>query len=302
VQQSFAQNVLTVAYVGSLGRHLVNLNPDINRAPINTANPGVTAARRFATQLPNVTTIAYAGSEGAGSYNSVQASLERRFANGLSYDFNTTWARALDNVSQVDTNNVGGGQVPANFGVADRGDSDIEQRNRFVASITYAVPYGQHLHGLEGLALKGWHANLLDVWTTGNPFTVLNASNVSLTSPNGAADRTNMTGSGTISNPTITKFFNTAAFSKQPTGTLGNERKGQLYAPHFRHLDMSVFKDFTVFREASLQFRAEAFNVFNQTNFAAPVVNIGASNFGQITSTNVYYTPRLIQFAARVQF
>lgn len=302
VQQSIAQNVITIAYVGALGRHIVNPNPDINRAPLNTANPGVAAPRRFAAQLPNVSTIGNVSSQGASSYHSLQATLDRRFANGLSYNFNTTWAHNMDNVGQLDTGTAGVGQVLATAHIDDYGNSDIQQRKRFVASITYAVPYGKNLHGVAGIAAKGWHANVLDVWATGVPFTILNSSNVSLTNPNGGADRPNMIGSATLSSPTIKQFFNTAAFAKQAPSTLGSERKDQLDGPHFRHTDVSVFKDVPVFREASLQFRAEVFNVLNQTNLGTPGVTLGSSTFGQITSTNLYYTPRLVQFALRLQF
>ena len=66
---------------------------------------------------------------------------------------------------------------------------------------------------------------------------------------------------------------------------------------------MSVFKDFSVYRETKLQFRAEAFNIANQTNFGQPVTGLGSTTtLGQLTSTILSYNPRLIQFALKYQF
>jgi hypothetical protein len=100
----------------------------------------------------------------------------------------------------------------------------------------------------------------------------------------------------------VRAFFNTAAFAAQAAGTLGDERSNQLYAPHTRRLDASLFKDFSVTHEVKLQFRTEVFNVTNTAGFAAPAANLGGSNFGELTQMTAGYTPREIQFALRFQF
>lgn len=63
------------------------------------------------------------------------------------------------------------------------------------------------------------------------------------------------------------EFFNTAAFVPQPTGTNGNEVRGSLFGPDFRHVDLSIFKDFPVTERVRLQFRAESFNISNTPSF-----------------------------------
>lgn len=84
---------------------------------------------------------------------------------------------------------------------------------------------------------------------------------------------------------------------------LGTERRNQLYGPHFYHLDLSIFKDFPIFREGqNLQFRAESFNITNSPTFATPAATLGGSNFGVITATNSNYSPRVLQLALKLQF
>jgi hypothetical protein len=102
------------------------------------------------------------------------------------------------------------------------------------------------------------------------------------------------------SNP---QFFRASAFVPQAPGTLGNERRNPLHGPHFRHWDMSLFKDFPVYRETRLQFRAEAFNIANQASFSNPTTSLGtAATFGALTSTLPSYQPRLVQLALKYQF
>lgn len=141
------------------------------------------------------------------------------------------------------------------------------------------------------------------MWFTGLPFTVLNATDVSNANPGASgADRPDQVGSAALANPAVNRFFNTDAFIAQAAGTLGSERRNQLYGPHNRHLDASLFKNFTIAKEASLQFRAEVFNVTNTANFAAPGALLGGANFGQLTQMTAGYTPRELQFAIRLQF
>jgi hypothetical protein len=83
---------------------------------------------------------------------------------------------------------------------------------------------------------------------------------------------------------------------------VGSERRNSLYGPNFRHIDLSLFKNFPIYERLNAQFRAEAFNVLNMANLGNPNLTLGTSSFGTITSLNNNYNPRLIQFALKLTF
>ena len=295
--------LFSLSYVGELGRHIAQYVPDFNAPPPNTAaNPNT--LRPFYATLPNVTTIPYWASNGASSYNALQAKVEHRTNKGLTFGGNYVWSHGLDDAPNISQNGSSGfANVPSQISTLDYGNSDLDLRNRIVGTANYLLPFGQSLTGYKAALAKGWQFNLLGVWGTGHPYTVLNASNRNGTRPGVAAsDRPNQNGSLAGAPHLLTQYFNTGAFSAQTLGTLGTERRNQLYAPPYRHLDLSVFKDFALFEKTTLQLRAEAFNVTNTSNFAAPNANLGASNFGTISTLAYAYQPRLVQFAAKLQF
>jgi hypothetical protein len=151
--------------------------------------------------------------------------------------------------------------------------------------------------------MQGWQMNLAAVWSTGFPFTVLNATDISNTNPGASgADRPDQIGKPRLNHPSVREFFNTGAFAAQAPGTLGSERGNQIYGPPVRHLDGSLFKSFALPREMSLQIRGEVFNLTNTSSFAAPNAILGGASFGQLTQLTGGYTPREIQFAVRISF
>ena len=120
----------------------------------------------------------------------------------------------------------------------------------------------------------------------------------------------------------LNRFFNTAAFAPQAIGTLGNESRNQVFGPHLRRGDLSLFKTIPVREGPKLEVRAECFNFTNTPNFALPsavitaydsagvplnavpraIANNATSPFGSITSTAFGYSGRQFQFAGRFNF
>ena len=331
LERAFGPNVLQATYVGMLGRHIAQIYNDQNLPPLisnNTLNalaavegttPGVAynKLRPFYTQLPNITQIGGYNSGGSSNYNALQLSLNRRTSAGLTFGANYTFAHGLDNVLNLSNEiNDGYGTVPSQISSVDYGNSDVDIRNRLAFNANYELPFGKTASGLVATLAKGWQANTILVWESGEPFTVINSSGIATTSNGNHNDRPNQLRKGNLSGSSIAQFFDPTAFAPQTSGVLGTERKNPLYGPHYRHVDLSLFKNFTVYRESFIQFRAECFNIANVTNFANPnntlqssagtadpdIYTVTPNNVGTITTTSANYNPRLFQFALKYQF
>ena len=297
LQKQIGANVFTASYVGEFGRHLAEIYNDLD------APAPVTGIRPYAATWPLIGQIGETETDGTSSYNALQVAFQRRLTKGLSIDANYTWAHNIDDVVGFSTEGTGGyGLVPSEISTLDRANSDLDIRNRLAVTANYQLPFGSSLHGFAAQAAKGWELNVLGAWETGLPFTVLNSSNISGTSLSNQGDRTNVSGNPTLANPSLSEFFNTAAFTQQGAGTLGDESRNALYGPHYRHVDLSLFKDFAITESKRIQFRAECFNIANTPNFAGPNATLGNTQFGQITALNVNYTPREFQLVLKFLF
>ena len=319
VQKQFGANVVSVGYVGQVARHL-QYAPNINIPPPSDAGLGVYRPLVYSGVLPNVTSINYYTATGASEYNAAQFSFERRYAKGLTVNVNYTFARNLTNISDGGATGqaVVGSILPYNRSY-DWGNSDIGIKHRVSYRFNYEFPFGKTGSRLRKLAIGGWQANLLAFYQSGVPFTVIDTatpvpSNVSRLV---TADRPNVVGGQPYAPPNqnYTNWINPAAFVLQPVGTVGNERRAQLYGPHQRSIDFSLFKDFQFYERMKLQFRAEVYNLTNTENFGQPNINIskwtsnvaGASptnggQWGQITGSNLALNPRQFQLAMKLIF
>ena len=341
LQKALGANLISLGYVGNLGRHLP-LVPDINQAAYATYNfsgPGCvsngkpTYSSQCFTQGP-IPYPAYAGdqiyvleSAANSNYNALQASFVHRFAAGLTADINYTWSHILNNGSPegeggfrpvecvragclMDSGN--GTPIPVNsFLQYDYGNGDLDVRQRFTVMLEYNLPFGRSLHGSTAYLVKGWSTGAIFAYSTGLPTSVSEQGGGppgTITNASGilgfrGGDAPNQVGDPNSGNVhTIKEWFNTSAFAVQAPGLLGNARRNCIYGPPQRSLDFSLAKDFPIRESMRLQFRAEAFNLTNTPNFAEPNTNFGSPTFGEITSTAPGSNPRLLQFALRLSF
>jgi hypothetical protein len=115
----------------------------------------------------------------------------------------------------------------------------------------------------------------------------------------GANDRPNLVGDPNLSGRTPEQWFNTSAFVFPPPGSFGNAGRNILDGPGFQNVNVSLLKNTALSERLNLQFRAEAFNLFNHPNLNLPDNFLGSPSFGRISSAR---DPRHLQFGVKLLF
>ncbi len=333
IEQQFGANVFTIGYVGNIGQHLPETINDINQpAPFNPDTNPAGSARKLAVQLPLLANVGWLQSEGVSNYNALQTSFQRRLTKGLAFDANYTWGKALSDITGFSAEGGGrswGNADPTRIRQIEYGVAENDIQNRFALSLNYAFQYGKSWTGLKKGILAGYQFNTITVWQSGKPFDIVNGgggndvtpvagsttgaqdafSNRATPQNNGGPDRPNQVGNPHLANRGVganSLYFNPAAYAPQPIGTIGNTQRDALFGPHFRHVDMSIFKTVPITERLSLQFRAEAYNVSNTPSYfindGSGNVQLGNASFGTATANDPNYSPRQYQFALKAQF
>jgi hypothetical protein len=337
IQRSIGSNMTaTIAYVGNVSHHL-QASSDVNAVPELLA-PG-TAAQSFRpyNKFGGSSIITYSGD---ANYNALQGTLERRLSNGLSFVGAYTYSHALDDAFLPLSSTGGGATVYRNwrqlgFGY-DYGSSLNDTRQRFTLNGQYDLPVGtgrKHLNRAGTLTnelVGGWSMSMLFRVQTGQPELVLAnngptnlGGNTAFAYRNG--DPFAAGGSPTSSNSncatktkTVATWINPCSFVNPSIATAtgqadlspyGPRGRSTITGPGYNRTDISAFKKFVVYRETSVQFRADVFNLFNTPAFGEPGHTLG-SGFGQITSERFGGTgtagespdARVVQFALKYMF
>jgi hypothetical protein len=247
--------------------------------------------------------------EANSNYNAMQFSL-RKTSGALTLSVAYTYSHSFDDSSDnMDGNFVNSYDVHRNYA-----SSNFDQRHILTTAWVYEEPFFKG-KGLSRTFLGGWQFAGIMTSQSGAPFSVANgvfgdsAGVADGVSANGSfADRigdpsavpTNRYSSDpTIKGPLL---FNPAAFTQTQGLTFGDSGRNSLTMPHRTNFDMSVYKVFKPVEKVDVQFRAEAFNVFNHTQFSAPpALNnyVGTGNFMRAGGAHM---PRVVQFALRVVF
>jgi hypothetical protein len=332
-QQELAKNLVwQVGYVGSMGTKLFRYR-DINQ-PLN---PAVSAARPFDNGpfAPSGGTFFYVNyleTSANSNYNALQTTLSLRDVKGFTAQVNYTWSHSIDNASDGQ-DYVANATQPDNSYRTDyeRGNSNFDVRQRFVATVSYNVP--NFIKSQKWLG-EGWQLNGVVTLRTGSPFHVNFFDDY-----NGTGEffpRPDLVGNPFAGTRAPDNFLNLAAFKVPCTldadgaclpGTFhfGSLGRNALAGPGYKNFDFSVFKTTRITETVSLQLRAEIFNILNHPNFSSPLLPSFAADasFNGIDSTGrgigflpISVTPdvgignpflggggpRNVQFSARLSF
>lgn len=319
----------------SFGRKLcsqVNTGEDANGFvinPVGRLNPNQGALRVWENS-------------GNSIYHSLQLSVQKRMSRGLQISGNYTWSHAIDSGSTWHNRFTTANGDAAGDGVStdmtlpslDRGNAIFDIRQRLTFNYVWELPFFQKTHGALGTVLGGWQLN--GIWSFqsgahwspyrgGNPrfndngtgacdpatfdptkcFNVgsdYNLDGIANDRPNALANHVNATHAQWADGFNLPEGF----FTAPCLGCVGNLGRNTFVGPGYWAVDTSIFKNFRLSDRFRLQFRAEAFNVLNHTNFQLGGANgpTGFNNlnnpqFGQASGT---FNPRQLQFGLKLSF
>jgi hypothetical protein len=222
------------------------------------------------------------------SYHGMDLMASRRLASGFSLLTSYTLSRAIDESSTYTL----GGSVPNPFDPkgSSRGPADFDRRHVFSISGLWMPLSSSTMGGLAGAVLRGWTISPIFRTTSGAPLTFTSGEDRALSGTSGQMPNVVRDPAKEHDNndSKVSAYFDTKAFEFPAIGTFGNATKGLITGPGWLNTDLAVLRDFPLggwLPESSrLQFRAEFFNLFNNTRFNNPTTNMSSSAFGRITS------------------
>jgi Carboxypeptidase regulatory-like domain/TonB dependent receptor len=332
VQQSFGSNVLfEIGYVGTKGTRLprfIEANPAVFVPGYVDGQPISNSSNADQRRLYSGCTLADPPSscqfsstgEIAGiansSYNALEASLRKRFSQGMSFLLSYTWSKVIDDVSSFNITGseakpVAGendlAQDPFNL-AAERGPSLFDARNRFVASYVWDLPFWNRPQNWYQSVLGGWQLDGIATLMSGTPFTVFDSNDVSAqgSAPEitgFSAQRPNLVGNPNNGPRKVSAWLNASAYQRLDTvanaGQFGTEGRNVNTSPGYADWDFAALKNFKVTESKQIQFRAELFNILNRTNFHLPDCDISSPTFNYILEAD---PPRQVQFALKFMY
>ena len=300
-----------VNYVGTRSTHLDVLS-DFNQPIINgNVSTGIAPYANFGY-------VEYTNPLGVGKYNGLEATLSRRFSNGLSMRLAYTYSRSLDNTPEELETNSGAAPNGRDY-AAWYGPSDFDIPHRVALSYVYELPLGNGRRfmnsGVMAKIIGGFQTSGVYTYYSGHPFTVNEGGTLAaaLDAFGQATAVPNLVGNPVIVGDPNCWFFVSAnkactalepsladAYQVTATGVVGNVGRNTLRGPHTNVFDFSLTRDFPIRESLKLQFRWEVFNLFNAVLFGQPNSNVTSGAAGQITTLSG--DPRVMQFALRLSF
>ena len=305
---------LEAAYVGSQARHLEASEGQNNVTELLPSGTALTGANNYIPFPDFGNGMPYYGTVGNSRYNSLQTKWVHQTSLGLDLLAGYSLSRATtDAGDSLSGGGVSGYRAPGIVPISyDTGLASFNITNAFVASGTYALPFGtgktymNNLNRAADILLGGWSTNLILTFDSGQPQTI--GSQVG--TGTGISAYADVVAGTSKYRKGVGDWYNPAAFADPPSvasigqtslAPLGGPNT-QVNGPGYKDFDFSVFKSFKVTEGSHAEFRAEAFNLTNTPSFNLPSNTDykDTVHFGEITSTRS--TARELQFALKYYF
>jgi len=289
---------LEISYLGSRGRRLQRW--------INLANQPVPGTSSVASRSPFPEFGLFQGAANVGysKYNSLGLKLTRRYSKGLTVLGSYTYSKSTDNGSGIRTLGTDPLNPQNSYCLScEDGPSVFDQRHRFVTSAVYDLPFGpgrKYLsEGALGKVIGGWKLNSIVTIGSGFPLTIAAGEDTANIGNCCRPDR--VAGVSTaLDNPAVSRWFNTAAYSRAAAGAFGSAGRGEVIGPGIITWDFSTSKEFHISATNIIQLRFEAFNLLNHPNWGDPNTTFNSVAFGTINSTRT--DMRQLQFGLKLVF
>jgi len=307
IQRELPWNLVgTASYLGNKGTDILTTTYTNTIDPLTRVQP-----------YPQFGVVSWRGNDSNSTFHALQINARRQFQHGWLLSANYMWSHSIND------DGIGGGEADTPQNVfcraCEKASSDFDVRRTFNVSAVYELPFGagkSHLSqpGAARALLGGWQLSTIATARTGLPVNVVvNRSNSAL------PDLYSVSGSerpdlvpGVSLTPqggqTPQQWINPAAFSVPAPGTFGDAGRNLVRAPGLWQVDTAMAKTIGLTERFGLQFRAEAFNLFNRAQYGSPQANLSSPlSFGVITTVvnpgaTGSGTPRQFQLALRLSF
>jgi len=293
--------LLEAAYHGSKSSHLMGVVNYNETNPFPPQPPNFTLVFPY----PQLGSVSIFESRAVANYHALQARLERRFVNGLTYLLSYTFQKTL---TDLDASSVGvafgagpGLQTMKNIR-ANYGPAPFDRPQRLVSSWLYELPIFRNRNDLAGRVAGGWQIGAITTFQDG-PSLTPSSFGVPF-----VGSHANLLGNPNLPRGarTIDRWFDVSKLANPAPGQLGGAGKGVIRGSGNNRWDIVISKFFRITEQHRVEFRAELFNAFNHPQFDDPVVTSGNNPLaGRITSASDFgftQTERVIQLGLKYSF
>jgi hypothetical protein len=255
--------------------------------------------------LPDVQPFIWESSGAHSILNQGNVQLMRRLAHGVSGSASYTLSKSMD-----DSPSLGGGptivaQDPGNL-AAEYSLSNFDRRHQFAGNLFVELPFGDnrrwlHSGGMFGKVFGDWSASFTFTAQSGTPLTarVVGAAGTVSQGASGALRANYIGGPISLADPSVSEFFNTAAFGVPSAGTFGDSTRNMIVGPGSHQLNAQFVRDIRLGGNRALTLNVNAVNLLNTVIWGSVDTNINSPTFGQVLTVR---PRRVVTVNARFRF